>query len=130
MRPKRSLIIMLTMKTKAGSRLFNGTRGGGGIIPYKGLMGLCGQPGYVFRDCCLKRGIDFNTFCLNQDIDFINFFPKRNGYLFLDNKQPMFYDLNYSIFRVKCLKQNIKNRNSVLNREGKSAIFVLDRVRV
>ena len=45
----------------------------------------------------------------------------------------MFYELNYSIFlffwfRVKCLKQGIKNRNSVLNRVGKSAIFVLNRV--
>ena len=32
----------------------------------------------------------------------------------------MFYELNYSKiflwFRVKCLKQGIKNRNSVLNR--------------
>ena len=28
------------------------------------------------------------------------------------------------------LKQGIKNRNSVLNRVGKSAIFVLNRVRV
>ena len=27
-------------------------------------------------------------------------------------------------FRVKCLKQGIKNRNSVLNRVGKSALFV------
>ena len=33
-------------------------------------------------------------------------------------------------FRVKCLKQGIKNRNSVLNRVGTSAIFVLNRVRV
>ena len=55
----------------------------------------------------------------------------------MDDKQPapMFYELNYSIFlffwfRVKCLKQGIKNRNSVLNRVGKSAIFVLNRVRV
>jgi len=44
--------------------------------------------------------------------------------MFLDNKQPalMFYE---------CLKLGIKNRNSVLNRVGKSAIFVvLNRVRV
>ena len=45
----------------------------------------------------------------------------------------MFYELNYRKiffwFRVKCLKQGIKNRNSVLNRIGKSAIFVLNRVR-
>ena len=30
-----------------------------GVLPYKGLMGACGQPGYVFRDFCLKQGIDF-----------------------------------------------------------------------
>ena len=53
---------------------------GEGVLPYKGLMGTCGQPGYVFRDFCLKQGI--------------------------------------------------KNRNSVLNRVGKSAVFVLNRVRV
>ena len=33
-------------------------------------------------------------------------------------------------FRVKCLKQGIKNRNSVLKRVRKSPIFVLNRVRV
>ena len=27
---------------------------GGGVLPYKGLMGTCGLPGYVFRDFCLK----------------------------------------------------------------------------
>ena len=69
----------------------------GGVLPYKSLMGTCGQPGYVFRDFCLKQGIDFINFCLKQD---------------------------------KCLKQGIKNRNSFLNRVGKSAIFVLNRVRV
>ena len=31
---------------------------------------------------------------------------------------------------IKCLKQGIKNRNSVLNRVGKSEIFVLNRVRI
>ena len=36
-------------------------------------MGTCGQPWYVFRDFCLKEGIDFVIFCLNQGIDFINF---------------------------------------------------------
>ena len=46
---------------------------GEGVLPYKGLMGTCGQPGYVFRDFCLKQGIDFVIFCLNQGIDFINF---------------------------------------------------------
>ena len=42
------------------------TPGGGGVLPYKGLMGTCGQPGYVFRDFCLKQGIDFIIFCVNQ----------------------------------------------------------------
>ena len=42
--------------------------GGGGVLPYKGLMGTCGQPGYVFRDFCLKQGIEFISFCLKQGI--------------------------------------------------------------
>ena len=50
---------------------------GGGVLPYKGLMGTCGQPGYVFRDFCLKQGIDFIIFCLNQGIAFINFCLKK-----------------------------------------------------
>ena len=41
---------------------------GGGVLPYKGLMGTCGQPGYVFRDFCLKHGIEFIIFCLKQDV--------------------------------------------------------------
>ena len=83
-------------------------RGGGGVLPYKGLMGTCGQPGYVFRDFCLEQGIEFIIFCLNQGIDLSIFV------------------LNW----VKCLKQGIKNRNSGLKWVGKSAIFVLNRVRV
>ena len=61
------------------SPLFGGgvPGGGGGVLPYKGLMGTCGQPGYVFRDFCLKQGIDFIIFCLNQGIDFINFCLKQ-----------------------------------------------------
>ena len=93
----------------------------------------CGQPGYVFRDFCLKQGIKFifvcgqpgyvfRDFCLNQGIDFSIFV--------LDDKQQNFYKLLLINIRVKCLKQGIKNRNSVLNRVGKSAIFVLNRVRV
>ena len=27
-------------------------------------MGMCGQPGYVFRDFCLKEGIQFTLFVL------------------------------------------------------------------
>ena len=79
-----------------------------GVLPYKGLMGTCGQPGYVFWDFCLEQGIEFIIFCLNQGIDLSIFV------------------LNC----VKCLKQGIKNRNSVLKWVGKSAIFVLNRVRV
>ena len=51
--------------------------GGGVVLPYKGLMGTCGQPGYVFQDFCLKQGIDFIIFCLNRGIDFISFCLKE-----------------------------------------------------
>ena len=82
-------------------------------------MGTCGQPGYVFRDFCLKQGIDFINFVLNR----VSFLRQEPITLFLDDKQPalMFYE---------CLKLGINNRNSVLNRVEKSAIFVLNRVRV
>ena len=56
-------------------------RGGGGVLPYKGLMGTCGQPGYVFRDFCLKQGIGFIIFCLNQGIDFSIFVLNRISFL-------------------------------------------------
>ena len=36
--------------------------------------------------------------------------------------------INFCLKQDKCLKQGIKNRNSVLNRVRKSAIFVLNRV--
>ena len=74
--------------------------------------GTYGQPGYVFRDFCLKQGIDFINFCLK---------PRVSIFLIV---------LHRVWFRVKCLKQGIKNRSSVLNRVGKSAVFVLNRVRV
>ena len=57
------------------------TRGGGGVLPYKGLMGTCGQPGYVFRDFCLKQGIEFIIFCLNQGIDLSIFVLNRMSFL-------------------------------------------------
>ena len=53
----------------------------GGVLPYKGLMGTCGQPGYVFRDFCLKQGIEFIIFCLNQGIDLSIFFLNRMSFL-------------------------------------------------
>jgi len=40
-------------------------------------MGTCGQPGYVFRDFCLKKGIEFIIFCLNQRIDLSIFVLNR-----------------------------------------------------
>ena len=69
---------------------------GRGVLPYKGLMGACGQPGYVFRDFCLKQGIDFINFCLNQSIDFINFCLKQGIFSWTINILRMFYELNYS----------------------------------
>ena len=44
-------------------------------------MGTCGQPGYVFRDFCLKQGIEFIIFCLNQGIDFSIFVLNRISFL-------------------------------------------------
>ena len=59
-------------------------------------MGACGQPGYVFRDFCLKQGIDFINFCLNQSLDFINFCLKQGIFSWTINILRMFYELNYS----------------------------------
>ena len=36
--------------------------GGGGVLPQKGLMGRRSQTGCVFRDFCLKQGIDVIIF--------------------------------------------------------------------
>ena len=86
-------------------------------------MGACGQPRYVFRDFCLKQGIDFINFCLKQGIDFINFVLNRVSILsFFCLKQGIFLNsvvianglnkkefrylfLSYTgvRFRVKCL---------------------------
>ena len=52
-----------------------------GVLPYKGLMGTCSQPGYVFRDFCLKQGIEFITFCLNQGIGLSIFFLNKVSFL-------------------------------------------------
>ena len=53
----------------------------GGVLPYKGLMGTCGQQGYVFQDFCLKQGIEFIIFCLNQGIDLSIFVLNRMSFL-------------------------------------------------
>ena len=55
--------------------------GGGGVLPYKGLIRTCGQPGYVFRDFCLKQGIKFIIFGLNQGIDLSIFVLNRMYFL-------------------------------------------------
>ena len=65
--------------------------GGGGVLPYKGLIGTCGQSGFVFRDFCLKQGVDFYHFVLNRVFFLANF-------------------LNRVQFWAKCLKQGIKNQ--------------------
>ena len=92
-------------------------------------MGTYGQPGYVFRDFCLKQGIDFIIFCLHKGTHCINFCLKQGIFSWTINSLPVLRT-KLQGFRVKCLKQGIKNWNSVLNRVGKSAIFVLNRVRV
>ena len=65
------------MKAFNKAILIKSGRGGGGVLPYKGLMGTCGQPGYVFRDFCLEQGIEFIIFCLNQGIDLSIFVLNR-----------------------------------------------------
>jgi len=60
-----------------GRKCTGGYFPGGGVLPYKGLMGTCGQPGYAFRDFCLKQGIEVIIFCLNQGIDLSIFVLNR-----------------------------------------------------
>ena len=55
--------------------------GGTGGPPYKGLTGMCGQPGYIFRIFCLKQGIKFIISCLNQGIDLSIFVLNRISFL-------------------------------------------------
>ena len=59
-RKSKILILMIVVALVFGSLV----KTPGGVIPYKGLIGTCGQPGYVFRDFCLKQGIEFIIFCL------------------------------------------------------------------
>ena len=54
---------------------------GGRVLPYKGLMGTRGESGYVFRDFCLKQGIEFIIFCLYQGIDLSIFVLNRKNVL-------------------------------------------------
>jgi len=111
-------------------------------------MGTCGQPGYVFRDFYLKQGIDVIIFCSYQGIDFIIFCLKQGIFSWTINSLRDSVDqavnsfviangFNKKEFRYLLLPYteyvfglNVKNRNSVLNRVGKSAIFVLNSVSV
>ena len=72
--------------------------GGRGILPYKG------RPGYVFREFCLKQGIEFIIFCLNQGIDLSNFV------------------LNW----VKCLKTGYQKSEFCLKQSRKISEFCLE----
>ena len=125
----------------------NSRRGeGGGLLPYKGLMGTCSQPGYVFRDFCLKQGIGLSIFCLKQDI----FSWTMKSKIFTSSCELILTSVDFGIDtrhiklplitqqeshtacnrNFKRLKQGTKNRDSVLNSVGKSVIFVLNKVRV
>ena len=76
---------------------------GGGVLPYNGLMGTCGQPGYVFRDFCLKQGIDFIIFRLKQRI-FLNSFVIVNG---VNRKEFRYLLLSYTGYGFRL---NVLNR--------------------
>ena len=67
-------------------------------------MGTCGQPGYVFRDFCLKQGIEFIIFCLNQGIDLSIFVLNRMSCL--DDKQQNFYKRLLINIRVQSINQS------------------------
>ena len=65
-----SQLLCIVNMTNRSQELFIMSRnpgGGGRLRLYKGLMGTCGQPGYVFRDFCLNQGIDFINFFLKLD---------------------------------------------------------------
>ena len=68
------------------------------LLPYKGLMGACGQSRYGLRDFRLKQGIDFFYFVLNM----VSFMANvLNMVSFMANV------LNMVWFWIKCLKQGI-----------------------
>ena len=88
-------------------------------IVVRGLMGACGQPGYVFRDFCFKQGIDFIFFFVLNRVSILSIFVSIRV-SFLGRQTAWAYVIRIKLhrvwFRVKCLKQGIKNGNSVLNR--------------
>ena len=91
---------------------------GGGVIPYKSLRVTCGPPGYFFRDFFSKQRVDFINFCLKQGI----FSWTINSLCVLRTKPQLIF------FFWSWLNVLNGHQNSVLNRVGKSAIFVLNRV--
>ena len=71
------LFARLGVSARSSKLSYDSHSPGGGVLPYKGLMGTCGQPGYVFQDFCLKQGIEFIIFYLNQGIDLSIFVLNR-----------------------------------------------------
>ena len=91
-----------------------------GVLPYKGIMGTCDQPGYVFRDFRLKQGIEFIIFCLNQGIDLSIFVFKQdifswtiNSKIFTSSCWPWHW------YQVTCLQQGIQKSEFCLKRGRK-----------
>ena len=83
-------------------------------------MGTGGQPGYVLRDFCLKRGIHFIIFRLNQGIDFINFCLKQGIFL---NSFVIANGFDKKEFRYLLLSYTGRFRLNVLNRVSKIGIL-------
>ena len=78
----KSKILSLCISLRASSPFISSKASPGeGLLPYKGLMGTCGKPGYVFQDFCLKQGIEFVIFFLNQGIDLSIFVLNRISFL-------------------------------------------------
>ena len=103
---------------------------------------FCSYQGIEFINFCLNQGIDFIIFCLNQGIDFIIFCLKQGIFSWTINSLSDSVDqavnsfviahgLNKKEFRYLILPYTgyVFGLN-VLNRVGKSAIFVSDSVRV
>ena len=93
------------------------TRDPGGVLPDKGLMGTCRQPGYVFRDFCLKQGIfSWTINSLRDSVNqAVNRFVIANG---LNKKEFRYLLLSYTGYQKSefCLKQGRKISDFCLRR--------------
>ena len=81
---------------------------GGGVLPYRGLMGRAASQVIWFF------GITILSLFVLIRVSILSIFVLKR-YLFLDDKQPahMFYELNYSkIFQTRCFGLNVLNRVS------------------